>query len=87
MTTEIGRCPHCNVRRFDNPAADPALDGMAHLCWTCVKPVNPCDGEDCESYGEKRLRHMLLCADCFGFYKAQDAADADFEDYVYGSAE
>ena len=36
--TQIGKCQHCNVAIFDNPAADPALDSMAHLCWKCVKP-------------------------------------------------
>lgn len=36
---ELPRCPHCNVRRFENPNADPALAGMAHLCWKCVKPI------------------------------------------------
>jgi hypothetical protein len=40
VVVELSRCPHCNVRRFDNPHADPALDGMAHLCWKCVKPIN-----------------------------------------------
>lgn len=36
----IGRCQHCNVKQFDNPQADPALDSMAHLCWKCVRSWN-----------------------------------------------
>jgi len=36
--TVIGKCIHCGVAQFDNPNADPALDGMAHLCWKCVRP-------------------------------------------------
>lgn len=34
----IGKCQHCGIVQFDNPDADSALDGMAHLCWRCVKP-------------------------------------------------
>lgn len=38
---ELPRCPHCNVPRFDNPNADPALvAGMGHLCWKCCKPID-----------------------------------------------
>ena len=32
------RCPHCNVRWFNNPNADPALANM-NICWKCAKPV------------------------------------------------
>lgn len=35
---ELERCKNCNVRRFINPHADPALDSMSHLCWKCCKP-------------------------------------------------
>ena len=38
-------CPHCGVKQFNNPDADPALDAIAHLCWKCVKPLNPTEGQ------------------------------------------
>jgi len=41
MSNAHTHCPHCNVRQFNNPNADPIqVAGMAHLCWKCVKPLD-----------------------------------------------
>ncbi len=44
-----------------------------------------CDGEECEYHGPvKALRHMGLCPGCYNFYRRQDQADAEYEEYAYG---
>ena len=42
QTTEVRRCPHCNVQLFgvtETTCPILAESPMAQLCWKCVKPL------------------------------------------------